>query len=230
MTGHTLITEQKLKEHIRTLNACNQRGGRMLSLIDLMNAQSLDIHLAAYLATMMQQGRSILVGANPGGAGKTAVLCACLNFIPVDMVIHDYDSQVTRSDRLVNQVKICYLVHEIGAGPYYAYVWGWQARKFFALQNRGHMIASNLHADTLEEMHHQLAIQNNIPSELVDAVTLKIFLRMHYSAYKTHRWISHVYEHRDKQDIIVWTGDGEGNCTRLADSQLSNPSAETNWR
>ena len=68
--------------HVREIDRCNQRGGRMLSLVDLIQAGSVDLPLAAYLAAAMRCGASLLVGARPGGAGKTAVMCALLNFLP----------------------------------------------------------------------------------------------------------------------------------------------------
>jgi type IV secretory pathway ATPase VirB11/archaellum biosynthesis ATPase len=59
----------------------------MLSLVDLIEAGTLDLPLAAYLAAAMRAGASLMVGARPGGAGKTVVMCALLNFLPDDTVI-----------------------------------------------------------------------------------------------------------------------------------------------
>jgi len=65
-----------IEAHVDALNACNQRGGRMLSLIDLLKDESVSLPMAGYLAAAMRGGASLLVGANPGGAGKTTVMCA----------------------------------------------------------------------------------------------------------------------------------------------------------
>ena len=54
----------------------------MLSLVDLIKAGTVDLRLAAYLAAAMHSGASLLVGARPGAAGKTTVMCALLNFLP----------------------------------------------------------------------------------------------------------------------------------------------------
>ena len=64
----------------------------MLSLVDLIEAGTLDLALAAYLAAAMRSGASLLVGARPGGAGKTAVMCALLNFLPNQTSIRAVDS------------------------------------------------------------------------------------------------------------------------------------------
>ena len=65
------LKEASIQAHVRAIDDCNQRGGRMLSLVDLIDAGTVDLPLAAYLAATMRSGASLLVGARPGGAGKT---------------------------------------------------------------------------------------------------------------------------------------------------------------
>ena len=57
----------------------------MLSVFDLLGAKTLDLDLAAYLMARISRGASFIVGSVPGGAGKTTVMCALLNFVPVDV-------------------------------------------------------------------------------------------------------------------------------------------------
>lgn len=227
------INRDALSQHGRTLNGCNQRGGRMLSLVDLVDAGSVDIHLAGYLAAMMQKGVSLLVGAKPGGAGKTAVMCACLNFIPttMKMIVMDGAIDSAQAESVKDANRLCYLAHEIGAGSYYAYVWGQQARDFFALIRMGHAIASNLHADTIEQTYAQLCVQNGIPRDLVESVALKIYLRMsRTNKGGLHRWISHVYENDGVQDNLIWTGHADGSFHRIHESSYIEQSVEESWR
>ena len=87
------MDQEALQAHIDAINACNQRGGRMLSLVDLIKAGTVDLRLAAYLAAAMHSGASLLVGARPGAAGKTTVMCALLNFLPDRTAIRAVDSQ-----------------------------------------------------------------------------------------------------------------------------------------
>ena len=136
--------QAKLDAHVREIERCNQRGGRMLSLIDLLDAGSVDLPLAAYLAAVMRGGASLLVGARPGGAGKTAVMCALLNFLPDRTAIRPVAHLAILAQELQDTQfgQTCYLAHEIGAGSWYAYVWGEQARTFFQLAARGHIVAS----------------------------------------------------------------------------------------
>jgi hypothetical protein len=203
------------------MNDCNQRGGRMLSLVDLIDAGSVDLSLAAYLAAAMRLGASVLVGARPGGAGKTAVMCALLNFLPDHTAIRPVDRPAVL-DAGMHDARLgetCYLAHEVGAGSWYAYVWGRDARVFFRLAAQGHTIASNLHADTLQETTDQLCRENGVAPAHLNAVTLKIYLRMRRSrVHAVRRWIHQVYECDGSQDRLLWTGDMDGRFSRQADS------------
>jgi len=220
-----LTTEEaesaRLRAHVRAINQCNQRGGRMLSLIDLIDADTVDLPLGAYLAAAMRGGASLLVGAVPGGAGKTAVMCALLNFLPDETAIRPVDGPAVlcaaQDDDALGAT--CYLAHEIGAGAYYAYIWGSQARAFFGLAARGHIVASNLHADTLEQTRDQLCRENGVHPKHLHAVALKVYLAMARTpGWTAKRWVSQVYENDGAEDRLLWTGERNGTFTRLAQS------------
>ncbi len=223
-----------LAEHVHALDACNQRGGRSLSLIDLLDAGTVDLPLAAYLAAAMRHGASLLVGARPGGAGKTAVMVALLNFLPNVMAIRAVGSRAAldMAERDPYPGATCYLAHEIGDGLYYAYLWGDEARDFFALTARGHTIATNLHVDTLEETRDQLCLGNGVAPEHLAAITLKVYLRVDHSdrlAFK--RRISHVYESDAADDRLIWRWDRRGAFERQAvQSALVLPQDEDVYR
>ncbi|MEJ5309786.1 MAG: hypothetical protein WHX52_08435 [Anaerolineae bacterium] len=223
-----------LTEHVHALDACNQRGGRLLSLIDLLDAGTVDLPLAAYLAAAMRHGASLLVGARPGGAGKTAVMVALLNFLPNATGIRAVGSRAVLDMAEADPYPgaTCYLAHEIGHGLYYAYLWGDEARHFFALTARGHIIATNLHADTLEETRDQLCLGNGVASEHLAAVALKVYLRVEHSdrlAFK--RRVSHVYESDGAEDRLIWRWDRRGAFERQAvQSVLVSPQDEERYR
>lgn len=217
---------------------CNQRRSRLLSLVDLIDAGTVDLDVAAYLAAVMRGRGSLLVGAQPGGAGKTAVMVALLNFLPNDIDIAPIEGMVTLRRGLADRAfgQTCYLAHEIGPGFYYAYLWDDQARAFFELAARGHIIASNLHADTLDELRAQLVVENGISPAAVDAVTLKVFLRLGRGAnLRFTRWISHVYESVGSEpDRLIWSGErarlAPARFIREAESRAVPPEAEARCR
>ncbi len=228
------MNEAALIEHVYALDACNQRGGRMLSLVDLIDAGTVDVPLAAYLAAAMRHGASLLVGARPGGAGKTAVMCALLNFLPNAMTIQAVGSRAVLdlAEQDPAPGATCYLAHEIGDGLYYAYLWDDEARDFFALAARGHTIAANLHADTLQETHDQLCLVNGVDPAHLAAVTLKVYLYLDHSdrlAFK--RRVSHVYESDGTEDRLIWRWDRHGAFERQAvESCIVAPEDENVYR
>ena len=226
------LREASVQAHVRAIDDCNQRGGRMLSLVDLVDAGTVDLPLAGYLAAAMRGGASLLVGARPGGAGKTAVMCALLNFLPDRTAIQPiaHPSVLDAAKRDPQPGETCYLAHEIGAGSWYAYVWGAQARAFFALADQGHIVASNLHADTLEETQDQLCRENGVARAYVDAVTLKVYLRMERGrGWSVRRWVSHVYESDGTGDRLLWKGGRDRTFTRQDSSVVVSFADETQY-
>lgn len=223
-----------LIEHVHALDACNQRGGRLLSLIDLLDAGTVDLPLAAYLAAAMRHGASLLVGARPGGAGKTAVMVALLNFLPNEVAIRAVGSRAVLDMAECDPYPgaTCYLAHEIGDGLYYAYLWDDEARDFFALTAHGHTIATNLHADTLAETRDQLCLGNDVAPAHLAAVALKVYLYVDHSdrlAFK--RRVSHVYESDGVEDRLLWRWDRRGAFERQAvESSLVSPEEEDVYR
>jgi pilus assembly protein CpaF len=68
--------------NLREILGLSQRGGRMLSLLDLVESNTVDLPVASLLAGAVASGASLLTAARPGNAGKTTVLAALLSFLP----------------------------------------------------------------------------------------------------------------------------------------------------
>jgi len=161
---------------VTEINRCNQRGGRMLSLVDLLKRDTIDIDAAAFVASRVYRGASFIVGAVPGGAGKTTVMGAFLGFLHPRMRIAACDGAQAIARVGNSPEPCCALAHEISPGPYYCYLWDAELRAYFSLPRRGHMIATNLHADTLAQAREQVCGENGVPPSDFDAVEVFIFL------------------------------------------------------
>lgn len=197
----------------------------MLSLVDLVIAQSVSLELAGYLAAVMRSGASLLVCASPGGIGKTTVMAALLNFVPDDVHLVTFGERQPTS--AISPQHRCSIAHEIGDGHYFAYVWGATARKFYSQLDIGMLVASNLHVDSMSELYGQLCTENGIPAAQLDKITLKVFIRgTQQSGLFTHRWISHVYENAGDEDRLLWQGNATSEFLRLADSKIFDKDTE----
>jgi hypothetical protein len=183
-----------LEQHCREINRCNQRGGRMLSVVDLLEAGTLSPELASYLLAAVGRGASFMVGALPGGAGKTTVMGALLNFVPPNVELHPADSLPTIEWAMkFSSKRGCYICHEIGSGLYYAYLWGAPLRAYFELARRGHILATNLHAGTIEESRRQICEENGVSPLLFRKMNLVVFLEVG-GGWRGKREISQIWE------------------------------------
>jgi hypothetical protein len=188
--------DDAIASHCRELNRCNQRGGRMLSVFDLLGAGTLDLELASYLMARLIDGASFMVGASPGGAGKTTVMGALLNLLPVDVTLLAATPEVLRSVPAArNNGRLCLICHEIGAGDYFAYLWGETLRRYCRLvEDPRFILATNLHADDVDEARTQLCEQNGVLREHFNAFDLLVFLRVERQPWRPQRRIGKVYD------------------------------------
>jgi hypothetical protein len=160
----------------------------MLSIFDLLEAGTLDLDLAAYLMARLSHGASFMVGARPGGLGKTTLMCALLNLIPADLeLVAATPEVVRRAARDKSLPRNCYVCHEIGSGPYFAYLWDADLRAYCSLAGVGHVLATNLHADDLDEAQEQICAENLVPNSDFSRFHLLVFLRMDRSRHTIGR-------------------------------------------
>lgn len=189
------LSPQDVPAHCREIDRCNQRGGRMLSIVDLLEAGTVTPAMAGYLMAAIGKGCSFMVGALPGGAGKTTVMGALLNLVPADVHLVPADSGRTVREGLKDRnTKRCYICHEIGSGPYYAYLWGKDLHDLFSLPAAGHMVATNLHADTIDQAREQICGDNGVPLERFDHFGLMLFLHVGPGRRGYQRRVAAVYE------------------------------------
>ena len=183
-----------IANHCDELDRCNQRGGRMLSVFDLLAAKTLDPDLAAYLMARISKGSSFMVGSVPGGAGKTTVMCALLNFLPVEVpIVAATREAVYEAANGKPTRRSCYVCHEIGSGYYFAYLWADALKSYCGLFEHGHILATNLHADNREQAKEQICDTNGVPEKHFNKFELLIFLRVESGYRNTNRWIEKVY-------------------------------------
>jgi hypothetical protein len=157
------------------VNRANQRGGRMLSVVDLLEAGTLSLPQAAWLAARVAEGSSWLVGARPGGAGKTTVMAALLAMVPEGQRVRLTLARGGWRGALPGETLVSY---ELSPGTYDAYIWGPEVRRFTELGRAGCRIVANLHADTLEEAREQVVGACGATEEGFQAFGLFLPLRL----------------------------------------------------
>ena len=186
-----------------------------MSVFDLLAAETLDLDLAAYLMARISSGASFMVGAVPGGAGKTTVMCALLNFVPADvsLIAATAETVYGAAGRKASR-RNCYVCHEIGSGSYFAYLWSDALRTYCRLSEQGHMLATNLHADDVDEARDQICGTNGVPSALFNRFELLIFLRVRGGYFDARRRIELVYSSDGRSEHeLVFTAATDGGAS-----------------
>ena len=155
---------------IEVVNRANQRGGRMLSVVDLIERKTLTVGQSSWLLRRILEGSSFLVGATPGGAGKTAVMGALLTMLPPRSGFY----LTAGSAWQTAPEGACLVAYELNDSFYEAYIWGENVRIFARLGTQGRRLVSNLHADSVEEARAQIVDQCGASEEEFCAFSLFI--------------------------------------------------------
>ncbi len=204
----------------------NQRGGRTLSIVDLIGAGTIGVEMAAVGMRAMARGASLLTGARPGGAGKTTLMATLLNFLPpgVPIATTDRSAVIARALGQPADRPVCYLAHEIGSGHWYGYIWGRDVADFLSLIDGLRRVASCLHADTLPELIGILTSPPlSVTPEQLGRVDLILFMHVQATVRGTPRRVATFYEadgaggHR-----LLFEWDGDTDTFRQA-ADLSDP-------
>lgn len=179
------------KQNLKEIKRLNQRGGRMLSIIDLINDDTLNLEMSGFLLYSMLNNASFLTAANPMGVGKTTLMGSLLNLIKPEVKIETVNpNQVSNK----GEKDVRYLAHELKttSRPYYGYIKGKDVSKFISLTDNS-SIAACMHADTIPEMKDMLFSQG-VNKKDFNNIDLILFMRMEGAFTNRKRRISHIYE------------------------------------
>ena len=149
-----------------------------LSVLDLYNSGTLDLHLAGLLWLIMEKRASILVASGPMMAGKTTLLNVMLDFL--HPAIKEIRMQGLFEDfSFLKQAEASnsYLVAEEFSGDRLEYMWGEPAQKAFNLMSEGFSIAGTIHAQTARETIYLLNEYLGLPAETIGRLGAIITIR-----------------------------------------------------
>jgi len=216
------------RHNLAEIERLNQRGGRTLSIIDLIDAGTISTEMAALCWLIVSEGAGFLTGAVPGGAGKTTLMAALLSFLPPGERIQGVADRRVIDDALSGATRppATILAHEIGSGHWYGYIWGRDAVDFFGLWRLGLRPVSCLHADDPEQTRRTL-VGLGVSEEDLRHVPLQLFMRVGGGRARARRRVDSlhcvldgrlrpVYRWRESGDIFARLLDREDVCEALA--------------
>jgi len=167
------------RRNLVEIERLNQRGGRMLSIVDLVEAGTISVEMAALCRVMVLGGTSWLTGAVPGGAGKTTVMAALFGFLPPGEPIITVSGPGVTREAAAGDVPApaTMLVHELGAGRWFGYLWGRDAADFLGLTRTGLRCVSCLHADDPDQTEGALRGQGVADDDLA-RIGLQLYIHV----------------------------------------------------
>lgn len=148
----------------------------MLSVIDLIEAGTLTIPQTSWLLARILEGSSWMVGARPGGAGKTTIMSALLAMAPDKKNVNVTNPGNGWKSAAPGEYVVCY---EISPGGYDGYIWGRDVARLAELAAAGVRVVTNLHADTLREAYSQIVEQCGVSSAHFNALGIFIPIVFH---------------------------------------------------
>ena len=174
------------RNNMRILNELSHSrdGESPLSFSDLIDRGTFDLELAAWLMSHVSRGASFIVGAGPGGVGKTTTMRSLLSLAPSKLPFG-----IALPEKIANTYTFphCIISHELSDHRPPGYLWGQDLREFFNLSEQGHMLVGNMHVDDLDEAHGQICESNDVPLIQFRSINLFIFLRVEGEDRSTRR-------------------------------------------
>lgn len=176
-----------------------------LSIADLIAAGNFDARTAALLWLLIGSGASIIVAADPPGAGKTTTLTALGDFLPPDtarIYLRGWNETFAFRGR-ADPARSYILCNEISAHlP--VYLWGRKVQQLFEAHAAGFPFGATMHADTAGEVVAILAGSPlSVPLPAIARLDLIMTLAVEYRDRRPRRRL-------ERLTLLRRTGEGAG--------------------
>lgn len=164
-----------------------------LSIIEILRAGTMPPRLAATFWLAVERGLSIILAADPPGAGKTTILTALLAFAHPDASVY-FTRGWGEQFRLPspNGAAPTYLLMNEISDHLPVYSWGPYVQRAFELMADGYSLASTMHADTVDGVVEQLTDECDVPEHLIGHLALVAPIHVGASGGRRLRRISEV--------------------------------------
>lgn len=136
-----------------------------LSIAQIIASGTMSPRIAAIFWLGIERGLSLVLAADPPGAGKTTVLTALLPFADPRSSVYftqGWGETFRLPPRAPDDPPTYLLINEI-SDHLPVYSWGPYVQRAFELLGDGYSLASTMHADTAEGVIQQLAEECDVP-------------------------------------------------------------------
>jgi type IV secretory pathway ATPase VirB11/archaellum biosynthesis ATPase len=167
-----------------------------VTLLSLVQNNTLDEHIAALLWTIAEEKRWLVTAAVPRKAGKSTVLNAALQFAPPGTPIHRLTGEIGEIRELRSRPDGGYLeVGEISTEPPKRYIWGEPVTALFETLAAGFSLATTMHAPDIDNVISQISDGNGISDRALAKLNYVVLIERHGETDDTYwRRVTGVYE------------------------------------
>ena len=191
------------------------------TIIDLIRRRTISEVIAAYLWTMMEEKKFVLI-AGPTGSGKTTLLSSLLQLLPTSwkiLTLEDYHPEINLSwhknwHRFVTRRTLGETAYSLADilrlslrhRPDYTVVGevrGTEAQVMFSAAATGHGMASTIHADSLEDVYQRLtSVSMGVPKDDLSFLDVVVLIR----STPRGRRVLYVWEIErvGRESLIAW--------------------------
>lgn len=164
-----------------------------LSITEIVAAGTMPPRIAAMLWLAVERGASIVLAADPPGAGKTTILTALLAFARPDAAVYFTRGwgETFRLPPRDGDAPVYMLINEI-SDHLPVYSWGPYVQRAFELMDQGYSLASTMHADTVEGVIEQLTDENDVEPRLIGNLTFVVPLYVGVANSRRVRRVSEI--------------------------------------
>ena len=203
------------------------------SILDLIDIGTFDLDLATWLASRASIGESWVTGSGPGGIGKTTTMRTMMSFVPADRKFHL--ALPDEVQNVPNSPAHCVMSNELSDHRPPTYLWDQDVRDFCALNEKGHQLVGNVHADNLEELHGQFVGECKVPETQFRTINILVFIQLEGGNPEGERRIKDAVTKRVVNKIYYSDGTSDhvsifDPATGLLDSTPRDAAAESKCR
>lgn len=188
-----------------------------LSITQIMRSGTFPPRIGAILWLAMERGRSIILAADPPGAGKTTILTAMLAFARPETAVY-FTQGWGETFRLPpidpDDPPIYLLVNEM-SDHLPVYSWGPYVTHTFQLAADGYSFASTMHADTVDGVIEQLVDECDVPQHLIGHLAFVVPMFVGHANGARVRRVSEIAvleplaKSYDRHSIARWDPEGD---------------------
>lgn len=182
-----------------------------LSITQVMRAGTFPPRVGAILWLAMEHGKSMVLAADPPGAGKTTILTALLAFARPDAALYFTRGwgETFQLPRISDGETVYLMVNEI-SDHLPVYSWGPYVQRAFELMGDGYSLLSTMHADTVDGVIEQLTEENDVPEAHIGRLTFVVPLHIGHDGQRRVRRLAEIAvleplgRSFDRHTIVRW--------------------------